>query len=232
MCDSNILCKNLCSKHYREKYKIDHKEKISENDRKYYIENKDKIISDSKQYYLNHKDSILDNYRKSYVDRRGSIKEYQTNNKEYIKVYNLKNRDRKSEYNSKYNIENRDMLSKYSKRYNKARRLADPIFKLRTRCSSAICAALKTSNGSKQGQSIVKYFPYTMEQLKRHLESQFDDKMSWNNYGSYWHIDHIIPQSLLPYSSMEDGNFKKCWALENLRPLEKIANIKKGNRIL
>jgi hypothetical protein len=60
------------------------------------------------------------------------------------------------------------------------------------------------------------------------LESKFDDKMSWDNYGSYWHIDHIIPQSKLLYNSMEDENFKKCWDLQNLQPLEATANMKKG----
>lgn len=55
--------------------------------------------------------------------------------------------------------------------------------------------------------------------------------MNWDNWGAYWHIDHIYPVSLLPYSSMEEDNFKRCWALDNLRPLEKIANIKKGNKI-
>ena len=60
--------------------------------------------------------------------------------------------------------------------------------------------------------------------------------MSWDNWGPYvkdnktWQIDHIIPQSKLVYTSMEDDNFKKCWALENLRPLESIENIKKGNK--
>lgn len=62
-------------------------------------------------------------------------------------------------------------------------------------------------------------------------EKQFDSNMNWSNYGKYWHIDHIYPQSLLPYTSMTDENFKKCWALDNLQPLEKIANIKKGNKI-
>lgn len=56
--------------------------------------------------------------------------------------------------------------------------------------------------------------------------------MSWENHGIYWHIDHIYPQSLLPYESMEDDNFKKCWTLDNLRPLEKVANMKKGNKII
>jgi len=53
--------------------------------------------------------------------------------------------------------------------------------------------------------------------------------MNWDNHGKYWHIDHIMPQSILPYISMEDDNFKKCWALDNLRPLEAIQNMKDGD---
>jgi len=45
-------------------------------------------------------------------------------------------------------------------------------------------------------------------------------------------IDHIIPQSMLQYSSMEEDNFKKCWALENLRPYSSKQNNKDGNRRL
>lgn len=68
--------------------------------------------------------------------------------------------------------------------------------------------------------------------------------MNWKNHGSYnyqswddnnpltwtWNIDHIIPQSLLPFSSMNDENFKKCWSLNNLRPLSSKKNILDGNR--
>ena len=66
--------------------------------------------------------------------------------------------------------------------------------------------------------------------------------MNWNNRGIYkvntwqdndvstwkWNIDHIIPQSCLPYTSMEDDNFKKCWALENLRPYSAKLNVLDG----
>jgi hypothetical protein len=66
--------------------------------------------------------------------------------------------------------------------------------------------------------------------------------MNWNNQGMYnsdtwndndpatwtWQLDHIIPQSDLPYTSMEDENFKKCWTLENLRPLSAKQNLLDG----
>lgn len=117
----------------------------------------------------------------------------------------------------------------YNNDYERNRKATDPIFKLRKNCSRLINHAL---NGSKNGQSILEFLSYTIDELKRHLETQFDSKMSWKNYGIYWHIDHIIPQSLLPYVSMEDENFKKCWALSNLRPLEAIENMKKSNKLM
>lgn len=55
--------------------------------------------------------------------------------------------------------------------------------------------------------------------------------MTWKNWGIYnsetwiWQIDHIIPQSKLPYVSMGNENFIKCWALDNLRPYSAKQNI-------
>jgi len=105
-----------------------------------------------------------------------------------------------------------------------------------------IRTALKKNNGSKQAQSILKFLPYTMIELKNHFESQFESWMSWNNWGKYnaktwddndqstwaWEIDHIIPQSILPYKSMGDENFQKCWSLKNLRPLNAKCNLIDG----
>jgi hypothetical protein len=68
--------------------------------------------------------------------------------------------------------------------------------------------------------------------------------MNWDNQGAYnsktwddndkstwkWQLDHIIPQSDLPYTSMQDENFKKCWALSNLRPYSAKQNSIDGAR--
>jgi ribosomal protein L19 len=119
----------------------------------------------------------------------------------------------------------------------------DNIYYLRDLVSRTIGNALRKTNNRKDG-SIRKYLPYTMQELKEHLEKQFEPWMTWQNRGRYdantwddadittwtWNIDHIVPQSKLPYSSMADENFQKCWALENLRPLSAKQNIIDGNR--
>lgn len=88
---------------------------------------------------------------------------------------------------------------------------------------------MKKGKSNKAGQSILKFINYTIEELKVHIEKKFfDEKMNWENYGTYWHLDHIIPQSDLPYTSMEDENFKLCWSLSNLRSLEAKQNIIEG----
>ena len=101
---------------------------------------------------------------------------------------------------------------------------------------------IKYSNASKDKKSCIKYLPYTIDELKNHLELNFEPWMSWENYGKFnskiwndndqstwtWQIDHIIPQSKLLYTNMLDANFKKCWSLSNLRPLSSKQNFLDG----
>lgn len=56
--------------------------------------------------------------------------------------------------------------------------------------------------------------------------------MTWDNYGTYWHIDHIRPISSFSFETYYDPDFKICWALENLQPLEAKANRLKSNKII
>jgi len=54
--------------------------------------------------------------------------------------------------------------------------------------------------------------------------------MSWENYGK-WHIDHIIPISKFNFITSEHLDFKRCWALKNLQPLEAKQNMSKGKKL-
>jgi hypothetical protein len=104
----------------------------------------------------------------------------------------------------------------------------DPKHRLRNSVSLQMNLALKKQGKMKQWAAFEKT-GYTPQQLAEHVEAQFDDKMTWDNYGTYWQLDHIVPQCTLQYDSMDHPNFKKCWALENLQPLAREENASKGS---
>lgn len=119
----------------------------------------------------------------------------------------------------------------------KAIYLSDPLKKIRHNTSCLILLGLKRTNGNKKGESAFKHLPYTVQELKLHLEKLWEPWMNWNNYGGKtnkkektWQIDHIIPHIKFPYKDLKDPLFQECWALSNLRPLEKIDNMKKGSK--
>jgi hypothetical protein len=136
-------------------------------------------------------------------------------------------------YKKEWYKNNPDKVKKYRERYNtylrkwmKNRRENSPKFRLDMNFHSLVWWSLKDK---KAGRKWERLAGYTIKDLMEHLEKQFDDKMTWQNYGSYWWVDHIKARSLFKYETAEDPEFKKCWSLENLQPLEKIANIKKSN---
>ena len=116
--------------------------------------------------------------------------------------------------------------------------------RLHTLVSHRIREALLRTGHTKNGGKSFDYLGYSVEELKSHIEKLFEPWMNWKNWGLYkleswddnnpetwtWNVDHITPRSQLPYSSMEDENFKKCWALENLRPLSAKVNVLRKNR--
>ena len=89
----------------------------------------------------------------------------------------------------------------------------------------------KSLNGIKESKSWETLVNYSLEDLKLHLEKQFTNGMSWENYGE-WHIDHILPISSFNIQDYNDEYFQKCWSLENLQPMWAVENIKKSNKII
>lgn len=164
-------------------------------------------------------------------------KRYRLKHSEDVKCrkskYKKNNKEKISEYNKRYRVEHREEFNKREK----TRMKNDIAFRLR----KTICRSVQKAI-SKNGISITKYLPYTLNMLKMHLENQFESWMTWDNHGCYnpqtwndsdsgtwtWQIDHIIPQSILIYVSMSDLNFQKCWALDNLRPLSAKQNVIDG----
>lgn len=164
------------------------------------------------------------------------------NNPESCKIINKKqyekNKNKILEYSknwSKNNPEKRKLILKknkekhkfkylqQSKDYNKRKRKEDPFWRISKNMSKAIWECLKNN---KNQLSWIKFVDYSLEELIFHLESKFKTGMTWNNYGLYWHIDHIRP---LSWFNLET-EFKEAWSLNNLQPLEASINLSKCNR--
>lgn len=224
-----ILCK-YCNKFLNldcfNKNKKKCKECVKLYNKQYNIINAKKISIYNKDYKLSNKKEI-------------AIKK-----KKYDKKYRIENKEIRKEYQIKFlacPINKLKIKNSQNKR-EKERIKTDPNFRIKKNISKNVNSYLKKNNSSKKGESILKYLPYTIQELKINLENQFELWMNWNNQGVYnkatwndgdqstwvWQIDHIIPHSTFNYSSMEDQSFKECWALSNLRPYSAKQNILDG----
>ena len=65
-----------------------------------------------------------------------------------------------------------------------------------------------------------------IDYLMFQLQKKFKRSMNWNNYGSYWELDHIKPCSSFDLSKKSEQ--LKCFNYINLQPLTKFENRKKG----
>lgn len=153
----------------------------------------------------------------AYVKQHQSSPEW----KEKKRLYDIEYKRKYRSNPEKIELENRYVREKIK---------SDPVFRIQRNVSKAVWQALKI-NGSGKSHPTWKALPYTPQELKEHIEKQFEPWMTWDNHGE-WHIDHIYPQSKLPYDSLDHPNFQKCWALENLQPLCAIKNIKKSDKVL
>lgn len=201
------------------------------------------ISKKSLEYYSNNKEKC--NALKKTEKGRATGRIYYHNNKEKRKESSDKTRAKNKDKIilrrkiSGQKPKNKEKKRIYFREWQKKLRNSKergPSIKLRDTISKFIRQGLKNQNKYKS-ESILCKINYTINELKLHIESQWESWMNWDNYGKVslnkktWQLDHIIPQSMLIYDSMDHINFLKCWSLTNLRPLESMENIKKSDHI-
>jgi len=94
---------------------------------------------------------------------------------------------------------------------------------IRTRIRAALITGAPKSNNT------IKLLGCSIKQLKRHLEKQFMDGMTWDNYGK-WHIDHIKPCISFNLDNAEEQMC--CFNFNNLQPLWAKDNLRKGGKFV
>jgi hypothetical protein len=205
------ICKK-CSSNYQQ----ENKEAHNRANRGYRSRNKEKIKAKTKEYQS----------RPEVRQHRSKCgTKYYQENIEHYKEWRL-------EYCSK------PETKEYKRNYVRTKRQMDVSYRLHGNFSSLMKISLKKKNINKNYNRTFDLVGYTVEQLKEHLEKLWEPWMNWDNYGKYrvggekrWQIDHIKPRSSFKIVSLCDEEFRKCWALENLRPLEAVENMRKGDRL-
>lgn len=153
------------------------------------------------EYFQKNKQKALqqakDNYRKNIKQRRQWYRDWYKKNQQKIQA-------------------GQTILRRNKRRNNLQYRLA---CNLRNRLNKAIKNLTKN-------QTTLTLLGCSIQHLKTHLQNQFIEGMSWDNYGQ-WHIDHIRPCASFDLS--DPTQVKECFHYSNLQPLWAIENLKKSD---
>ena len=175
---------------------------------------------DLREYKHNHYVNNKEKYNKRSKEYREKNKEEL---KEYFKNYREKNKEIIKERKRKYYEKNKQVINKK----NLEQKNKNPNLKIAHSLRNRI---IKVLNGISKSSSTIDLLGCSIQEFKIYLEKQFYNNMSWENYGTYWHIDHIKPCASFNLSDQDEQ--KKCFHYSNLQPLTAQENFSKGKKIL
>lgn len=203
-----------------------------ETGRERYLKNATKYKAAANSRYKEKKEQIRVEmaayYQRNKKRRCEAAKKYREENPDRMKIWRKENREELIQYERDYKARNIEKVRARRNAYNKRKKIEDPQY----RATSIMRLMLHRVLQSKKKGRTEEILGYTRNEFKEKIESTFLEGMSWDNHGE-WHIDHIIPISVMLKSGETDpavinalGNLQAMWAIDNLR---KGANIEHGN---
>lgn len=242
-CGFKGCCKDCEKRYYKKKreeillnkkdYYYENKERENKRSREYRKNNRDELLKKDRERYYENKEEILEGNKRRYEENKEIIlarnKDYYERNKKEIleqkKEYERQNREQINKVNREYYHRNKSTVRMRINKYERERIKTDVEFKLLKNCRRRLLLALK--NNWKSG-STIELIGCEISELKRHLEEQFEDGMSWKNHGE-WHIDHIRPCASFDFTQPEQQ--RECFNYMNLQPLWAEENIRKSDKV-
>jgi hypothetical protein len=141
---------------------------------------------------------------------------------DYNKKWYANNKPRAKELAREFKANNKEHLRQYAK----TKRQKDTNYREAVRMRNLLRSAIRSETGI---SSIWKYVGCSRAEFRRHIEKQFTENMSWENWGqSGWHIDHIKPLS--HFDMISEDQKALAFHYSNTRPLWSQENWSKGNR--
>ena len=121
-----------------------------------------------------------------------------------------------------------DDLKKYHREYFAERSKTDINFLLINNLRTLTKSAIKRG-GSETEAKTIELIGCSLEECRKHIEEQFDEKMNWDNWDRKgWHLDHIRHCS--SFNLSEEKQQYVCFNWRNLRPLWWDKNINKKDK--
>lgn len=186
------------------------------------------------EYYLKH-------YEKNKIHIKNVTSLWAKNNKiirkRHRKTFKLNRPEQIKTYNKKYYINNKDKCKyankvwklhnpNYFNQRERERRKVDCTFKLLKILSNRYRHFLNGLNKTVHTKELIGC---SCDEWKTHLLMQFRDGMSWENHGTVWHIDHIIPLSFFDLTDNTEQKLAFHWG--NTQPLFINENLSKHNNV-
>ena len=164
---------------------------------------------------------------KAWIITNGTAKRNKERRRIAVRKWARKNPEKVLELHREWVRKNPETCKEYNRR-NNAKRRSTPegrlIWALRVELRSAL-------NGERKTQNTLTYIGKSPKDLMAYLMSiNTDPNIVPENYGRYWHADHIVPVSHFDHA--DPKQVEACWTYSNLQPLEKTANLKKYNKIV
>lgn len=153
--------------------------------------------------------SCVNKHSKSYYNQRSSC--------------DIDWKSKRSNSTKRWRSQNRQAHNTYQRTRN-ARNLTARLFR---NVNRAILASLR---GEYKSESTIRLLGCTIKEFKKHLESQFQPGMTWENYGNgenRWNIDHLIPTSWI--NAYDADHLRLVSHRWNMRPMWSQDNSKRGN---
>ena len=129
-------------------------------------------------------------------------------------------------YQKEWRMRNLEKRQKQQREYNGNKRITDPIFLAKSRFRGRLRKMLERKKFTRKSRT-AQIIGCSWEDLRKHIESQFVDGMTWENR-NLWHIDHIIPMA----SAKTIEELEKLCHYTNLQPLWAKDNMSKGAKLV
>lgn len=186
------------------------------------MENPEHYKAIARRSFLKNKERIYARFAKYAQSHKKEMAEYQ-------KAWRAKNKLKIKKYMREYAAKNKDSIRSKQRDYLNRKLKTNPTFRLQFYLRSIMREAIRGA-GTQKADKTLRLLGCSMKDFRAHLQSQFTPQMTWNNYGSYWVVDHISPVSAFDLTKPDQQRL--AFHYSNCRPLEKSANQSKGDQVL